>query len=470
MSVTSVSFLGFAIGVAILHALWGNPAWRQALMLVSNVAFVLSFTTSVTALAPYAAFLMLAYVSVRSAQFTRGPLPTFIFIAGTTFLFLWLKKYWFISAAVGFLPFAYFTVGLSYVFFRVMGLILDARQDERLARVGPVKFFNFAMNFPTLIAGPIDRFQDFSKPHLPITMPDIGNSLYRIVQGFFKVIVLSYVFGVFQEQGARFLLNVPGFDNRLLNGILAIGSYPLQLYFNSSGYADIVIAIGVLFGKRYPENFARPFLAFSFIEFWSRYHMSLSFWLRDYIYTPLLTAMMRKVPNPAFDPFVGAVSYFVTFFLIGIWHGSTVAFAIYGLLLAIGVSINKLHQVYLTKYLGRKAYRELSGRYPYRSTARGLTYAYYAFCMIFFWADIATATQVFERLGISGMLVCTAAILVLAAISADIVERILLVTDAADERMSPYARSVLASVLVLACFAVIIVTANVDAKIIYQAF
>jgi len=469
MSVTSVLFVAFAIAVAALYSLWANPAWRKILMLVSNIAFVLSFTTAPGPLAPYVAFLLLAFVSVRSAQYLPDKWPSILFIGGTTALFLWLKKYWFVGAVVEFLPFAYLTVGLSYVFFRVMGLIIDARQDERLARVGPLDFFNFAMNFPTLIAGPIDRYQEFEKDY-PVTLPDVGHALYRALGGFFKIIVVSYIFTAIQEHYAAALLTGPDATNRLLLGFMAIGSYPLALYFNSSGYADIVISIGVLFGKRYPENFNRPFLAFSFIEFWSRYHMSLSNWLKDYIYTPLLTSLMRKVPNPALDPFIGAIAYFVTFFLIGIWHGSTVAFAVYGLLLAIGVSINKLYQVYLGKYLGRKKYRELSGGYVYRSLMRGLTYTYYAFCMIFFWATMDTTLQIFDRMSVGGLLVSLAAMVIAAAMIASAIEWTLEHADKGAAAMSPYARSVAASLLVLGCLATMIITANVDSKIIYQAF
>jgi hypothetical protein len=100
----------------------------------------------------------------------------------------------------------------------------------------------------------------------------------------------------------------------------------------------------MLFGKRYPQNFNAPFSSFNFIDFWSRWHMSLTFWLRDYVYTPLVKLLMQTNLPRSYDPYLGVTAYFIVFFLIGIWHGSTVIFAVYGLVLALGVSINKLYQ------------------------------------------------------------------------------------------------------------------------------
>lgn len=473
MNVTSISFIGFAVLVALLHGIWRARPWRALLMLVANIAFVLSFTTEPRALLPYVGFLAWGYFCVRTTRYFRRMGSAVAFIGGTLALFVWLKKYWFVSMVASFLPFPYLTVGLSYTFFRVLGLVIDARQNPHLAAVGPVRFFNFAMNFPTFVAGPIDRYQDFYKPAEPVDAAVIGHAFYRIAWGFFKIIVLSQIFGGLQTEASGALNDVTAASHPALWGALCVAAYPLQLFFNSSGYADIVIGIGRLFGKRYPENFDRPFLAYTFIEFWSRYHMSLSNWLKDYVYTPLLTVLMRRFESPALDPWLGAVAYFVTFFLIGIWHGSTPTFAIYGLLLGAGVSTNKLYQVYLGKRLGKKKYRALGAVPAYRIGARGLTYAWYSFCMIFFWGDQAQVLDLFSRLGWSGMLLATLAIWAASAVVLEVADRLLASISRADAVPAsawPYVRAVFVSSMITACFAYVVTTAKVNPTVIYQAF
>lgn len=474
MNVASLPFLAFAIVAALLHGVWRNTLWRALVLLVANVAFLLSFTQSPQALAPFAAFLLLGYVSIVSVRYVRTTASTALFVAGTILLFCWLKQYWFLSF-VPFLPFVFLTLGLSYAFFRVLGMIIDARDEPSLARVCPLSFLNFALNFPTFVAGPIDRYQDFARPDLPVTGAVIGSALQRIALGFFKVLALSAMVQHWQTDATAALLAQTSTVDGWKQAILSFGLYPIFLYLNFSGYTDIVLGVGELLAKRYPENFNRPFSSHNFIEFWSRWHMSLSFWLRDYLYTPLLKRGMQAGLPRSVDPYLGVLCFFVTFFIIGIWHGSTVIFAIYGLLLGLGVSINKLYQVMLTKRLGKKGYKQLSEKSVYRMICRGLTYSWYCMCMIFFWNTGPVALKIFDRLHLSGVVIVFILLLVAVTILLNAFEAGLSATRARVSfatfgTYAPYVQAMCAGLLIFGCIASAVLTQQVNALIIYQAF
>ena len=142
-----------------------------------------------------------------------------------------------------------------------------------------------------------------------------------------------------------------GFRDRVLNGVLIATIYTVYLYFNFSGYMDIVIGVARFLRFHLPENFNRPFFADNFIEFWARWHITLSTWLKTYVYNPLLIILMRRYPSPNLESFFAVIAYFVTFFLVGVWHGQTSEFIVFGALQGLGVSVNKLHQVVLASML-----------------------------------------------------------------------------------------------------------------------
>jgi len=147
-----------------------------------------------------------------------------------------------------------------------------------------------------------------------------------------------------------------------------------------------MIGAGRLFRLDLPENFDRPFSATSFIEFWSRWHMTLSNWWKTYLYTPLVKALMKKFLSPRIDPFLGVVGFFVTFFFVGVWHGQTSEFLCFGLLQGGGVALNKLYQIILAKRLGRKRHKTLDANPLYCAVCRGLTFTYFTFTLIWLWS------------------------------------------------------------------------------------
>src|SRR5258708_5215083 len=201
-----------------------------------------------------------------------------------------------------------------------------------------------------------------------------------------------------QDVALQDLLHSSSASQSLSSASLLAVVYPFFLYLNFSGYIDIVIAIARLMRVRLPENFDRPFSASSFLDFWSRWHITLSNWLKTYVFNPLLLVLMRRVSSLAIQPYLGVLCFFVTFFLIGVWHGRTSEFVVFGVLQGGGVATNKLWQLGLTGAMGRNGYKKLARNQIYIALGRGLTFSWFAFTLFWFWANWHQIGMVFTAL------------------------------------------------------------------------
>jgi len=386
----SLQFLAYSFAVILVFNLFRSVAWRQFVLLAAGVGFLLCFSQRPVEFLPLAAFLASGFVSLRVLQAgkTGAFLPLLIVVIGA---FMWLKEYAFIPSAL-FLQHPYLMVGLSYIFFRILHLIIDARYGELPRNISLVSYLNYTLNFTTLVSGPIQRYQDFAEMHLarvplPLNVVVAGQSLERIVLGFFKVNVLSLILSMIQGRALGMIGSRQGASEQVLTGVLIAAAYPLYLYCNFSGYIDIVIGVARLLRFALPENFNRPFSSGNFIDFWNRWHITLSEWLKTYVYNPLLIVTMRRWPLPAAEPFLGVFAFFVTFFLVGLWHGQNAAFIFFGVLQGLGVSLTKLYQVLMAKWIGHKQYRELSRNWLYNIATRGLTFTWFTFTLLWFWSN-----------------------------------------------------------------------------------
>ena len=391
MTIASISFLAFALVVVPMYNSHPSVAWRKGVLLIANLIFLATFSHSLLIFVPLATFLAFGYLSVWAMQRSHSNAAYFCIVVGTVLVFFWLKKYTFLPE-VSFLRFTYTTLGLSYIFFRVMHMIIDAKGGELGRKIDIISYLNFTLNFTTLVSGPIQRYPEFIEQHLapvrpPLTIIDMGNGLERVVIGFFKVNVLGLIFSMLQTQAINALLPTQPIGTRALTGATISAFYTIYLYFNFSGYTDIVIGVAKFLRITLPENFDRPFSADNFLEFWNRWHMTLSRWLKTYVYNPLLIVLMRRFPSAKIEPFLGVAAFFVTFFLIGLWHGQTSDFIFYGVLLGAGVSVNKLFQIEMAKAMGKKQYKALSNNWMYQAVCRGFTFTFFSFSLLWFWSD-----------------------------------------------------------------------------------
>ena len=478
MNVPSAEFLCFGALVAVLlrvgRALW----WRQAVMLVANFAFLASFSLNPVVWLPYAGFMAFGYAALSMMQ--KGSVrPLFpLLCILTVAVFAWLKRYT-ILPAESFLPFPYVVVGLSYVFFRVLHLIIDARSGLLPGAVGPVSYLNFTLNFTSLVSGPIQRYQDYHRmaenERTTIGIVDAGNAVQRIIVGLFKVAILSDLMQTLQTTALHALTPDQPLTRRVTLAAITAAFYPLYLYFNFSGYTDVVIGVARFLGLSLPENFDRPFAAGNFLDFWSRWHITLSTWLKTYVYMPLLMALARRFPSPRLEPLFAVLAFFVTFFLVGLWHGRTSEFVVFGFLQGFGVAANKLYQIVMTRRLGRSGYRKLCADRSYHALARGLTFTWFTFTLFWFWMTWTPMQQFAHAAG--GLALTLAAVTVMLGATVllagmDVARRGLLSLTWHDRPVlvSRYTRTVWCTVLVLLTVSATALLNLPAPDIVYQAF
>lgn len=389
MESASISFIFFGLAVALLSNLSRSPGWRAAVLFLASLAFLGVISHDPIVWIPLAGFLLFGYAALLWVGRQKGRGLGWAVIA-VILAYFWLKKYTFLPAA-SFLSISYLTLGLSYIFFRVLHLIIEAGEQTRQP-IGLGAYLLYLINFTTFVSGPVQRYEEFARDQfaaepLALDIPTIARQLERIVYGLFKVNVLALLLSWLQQDALADLGHPLPTPALLWAGFRLALVYPFFLYANFSGYIDIVIALARLMRLELPENFDRPFSSTSFLEFWNRWHITVSTWLKTYVYNPLLTALMRRFPSPAAAPGLAVLSFFVTFFLVGLWHGRTSEFLFFGVLQGGGVAFVKLWQVLLTGLLGRKQYKALAANAFYTGLARGLTLSWFAFTLFWFWAS-----------------------------------------------------------------------------------
>jgi D-alanyl-lipoteichoic acid acyltransferase DltB (MBOAT superfamily) len=335
------------------------------------------------------------------------------------------------------------------------------------------------LNFTTFVSGPIQRYDEFAQDQfgeaVPLGPRVIGLQLERIVRGFFKVNVLAMLFDTVRLDAIAQLAQPLPPSLKLYAALRLTIVYPIFLYANFSGYIDIVIAIARLMRLRLPENFDRPFSASSVLDFWNRWHMTLSNWLKTYVYNPLLLTLMRRIPSQAVEPYLGVFCFFVTFFLIGVWHGRTSEFVVFGALTGGGMSINKLWQLYLTRSMGRKGYKAFAKNSLYIAFGRGLNFVWFAFTLFWFWGDWKQIFTIFGALSVAQWIGVwlTAWLFATAVLALWEWLRALLLSFKTSEGpilTNRYARTVYASALGLAAFVMTVLLSQPAPGIVYKAF
>jgi D-alanyl-lipoteichoic acid acyltransferase DltB (MBOAT superfamily) len=478
MDTASFQFVFFGLAAALVSNVSRSRVWRSVVIFAASIVFLGLLAKNPIVLLPLAGFLLLGYFGLVLLQ--RGWSRPYVWILlAVIFAYIWLKKYTFLPEAI-LIHSPYFTLGLSYIFFRVLHLLIEAGDSSWKRHIGPGAYLLYTLNFATLVSGPIQRYDDFARDQFamePIALRPriVGLQVERIVRGFFKVNVLAMLLHSVQEDALAQMAQPLPISMKLYAGFRLAVAYPFFLYANFSGYIDIVVALARLMRVRLPENFNRPFSASSFIDFWSRWHITLSAWLKTYVYNPLLVALMRRVSSRALEPYLAVLSYFVTFFLVGVWHGRTSEFILFGVLQGGGVALNKLWQLGLTQGLGRKRYRELAANSIYVAFGRGLTFTWFAFTLFWFWGNWKQIDAVFTAMGVVEWLgVWLAMWLSATAVLAgwEWLRAALLAIRTAEGPVltSRYARVVYASALGLAAVVVTVLLNQPAPDIVYKAF
>jgi D-alanyl-lipoteichoic acid acyltransferase DltB (MBOAT superfamily) len=478
MDSASFQFVLYGLAAALVSNFSRSRVWRSVVLMFASIVFLGLLAHNPIVFLPLAGFLLMSYLGLVMIE--RGwPRSTVSSILLVIIVYVWLKKYTFLPEGI-FLHSPYFTLGLSYIFFRVLHLLIESGDSSEKRHIGLGAYLLYTLNFTTLVSGPIQRYDEFARDQFadePIVLGPrtVGLQLERIVRGFFKVGVLALLLHAVQEDALAQMSQPLPLPQKLFSAFRLAVVYPFFLYANFSGYIDIVIALARLMRVRLPENFDRPFSASSFLDFWNRWHITLSTWLKTYVYNPLLLALMRRISLPAMAPFLGVFCFFVTFFLVGIWHGRTSEFVFFGVLQGGGISINKLWQLGLARGLGRKGYKALAKNPIYVAFGRGLTFSWFAFSLFWFWANWKQIDKVFTAIGVVQWLVVWLAIWLCATVVLALWEFVRgallsIKTSEGPVLTSRYARVVYATALGLAAFVMTVLLNQPAPDIVYKAF
>jgi alginate O-acetyltransferase complex protein AlgI len=228
-------------------------------------------------------------------------------------------------AAFGARPFALphllLPIGISFFTFHAISYVVDVHRQDASAQKRPVEAALYLLVFPQLIAGPIVRYRQIATQltERVTTTPDFAYGVQRFIVGLGKKMLIANTLAGPADR----IFGMPAGEITTAHAWLAVVCYTLQIYFDFSGYSDMAIGLGRMFGFRFPENFNYPYIASSVQDFWRRWHMSLSAWFRDYVYIPLggnRTSSGRMYFNLV-----------LVFFLCGLWHGASWTFVVWGL-------------------------------------------------------------------------------------------------------------------------------------------
>ena len=212
-------------------------------------------------------------------------------------------------------------IGISFFTFHAISYVVDVYRKDAVAQKSPVHAALYLLLFPQLIAGPIIRYRDIADQlaRRVVRLDDFAYGVRRFVIGLAKKVLIANIVAGPADK----IFAMPAAQLSLAHAWLGIVCYTLQIYFDFSGYSDMAIGLGRMFGFRFPENFRWPYIADTVQDFWRRWHISLSSWFRDYLYVPL--GGNRVSPARRYRNLV------TVFFLCGLWHGASWNFVIWGL-------------------------------------------------------------------------------------------------------------------------------------------
>jgi alginate O-acetyltransferase complex protein AlgI len=241
-------------------------------------------------------------------------------------------------------------IGISFYTFQTMSYAIDVYRGRLLPQKNPISFAMYVSFFPQLIAGPIVRYEDMAEDlnqrRLNLSLFADGVKIFIIGLG--KKVLLANNIGLLWNQIQSQNVN----ELTVMTAWLGIIAFAFQLYFDFSGYSDMAVGLGKMFGFHFPRNFHYPYISKSVTEFWRRWHMTLGSWFRDYVYFPMGGSKKGR--------FITYRNLLIVWGLTGLWHGASWNFVLWGLYFGIIIAIEKagwlkiitkLHPIFQHGYL-----------------------------------------------------------------------------------------------------------------------
>ena len=255
---------------------------------------------------------------------------------GLLFVFKYLGFFTVTANSLGFeLPYVEIALplGISFFTFQAMSYVIDVSRGDVAVQKKPHIVGMYIALFPQLIAGPIVRYKDFEQYiyDRKNDFGEFGEGVRRFIIGFSKKVLLANNMALIADQAFA----MPDAERSVIYAWLGAVAYSFQILFDFSGYSDMAIGLGKMFGFKFLENFDYPYISKSISEFWRRWHMSLGRWFRDYVYFPLGGSRVESKKRLVFN-------LFVVWVLTGTWHGADWTFIIWGLMYFVLIAFEKL--------------------------------------------------------------------------------------------------------------------------------
>ena len=247
-------------------------------------------------------------------------------------------------------------IGISFFVFQAISYVIDVYRGERYLK-NPVDMALYISFFPQLIAGPIVRYSDIREylgiKHRKMNFENISEGLWRFSIGLCKKVIIANNLGALSD----IVFSAPNiYTHSILYTWLGALAYTLQIYYDFSGYSDMAIGLGRVFGFKFKENFNYPYTSDSIKEFWRRWHMSLSHFFRDYVYIPLGGNRCSKA-NWLFN-------MMTVWLLTGIWHGASWTYILWGIIYGLLIIVENI-----TPKIGYEGYVKKIGKHIYTMVA-----------------------------------------------------------------------------------------------------
>ncbi len=394
-----VELAGYVVAARVLVK-WFRGTWRELLFAALNIAALYWFlfhrpehdSREVPTYLAYIALVIFQYVMFRAFVGKKGALPWLAFF--TPILVLILVRYVPPGIYSGpHRPYGLFFIGISYLAFRSSYLVLEVRNGTVPAPT-LCQYLGFCFFLPTMSVGPINPYSNHAQGFAaePPAIPKARAAL-RVLVGMVK---FKFLGTLCAQLGYSNLL----FDDHYHHWIdlfVAVLFYYLFLYLNFSGFCDIAIGAAGLIGIPVAENFDSPFAARNVRDFWNRWHITLSHYMRDVVFSPLSKFFVR-LTGPANANHAIAITIAIVFLLVGVWHGVGWNFAAYGAAHALGVVANHYYTIFLKKRLGRDGFKAYNANPWIRAVAVGLTFCYCAATLLFFANTFPELKQMFSIL------------------------------------------------------------------------
>jgi D-alanyl-lipoteichoic acid acyltransferase DltB (MBOAT superfamily) len=385
LSIQLAGILGYILtGRLVMKGLRGQA--REFVFAILNLAalYLLFFYDkdgrNTPAFVAYLTVVIIQYLMLRLFAERKGWLPWLAFF--TPIMALVLIRYAPSQVSIPLGGHPLFTprfVGISYLAFRSSYLVLEIRNGT-VPRPSFMDYLGFCFFVPTMPVGPINPYSNYRRAFeaQPPEIPS-GRAALRILVGLVKYKFLGSVW-------FRMTYDSLLFDDHYhppVDLVVAVIFYYLYLYCNFSGFCDMAIGAAGLMGIPVAENFNNPFAARNVRDFWNRWHITLSHYMRDVVFAPLSKFLVR-LAGPAMADHAIAFAITIVFLLVGIWHGVGWNFAAYGAAHALGVVTNHYYTIGLKKWLGREGFKAYNANPWIHSIAVVLTFSYCAATLILF--------------------------------------------------------------------------------------